>query len=177
MLQKNEIILCLSIFACSAMLTWACSVMRIATPQELVSEARVIVRATAVDYEKPDVWINGVLRSVIRFEIEEQLKGDAEILNDIFISGYLTENDDFNDNPSPYNYVRPDGRAGSCFANNYKQGAEFLLFLNAELTPYWSALAPVNEQLHSPSSSDEWLQWVKRQVALSGANRLKPFFY
>jgi hypothetical protein len=40
-----------------------------------------------------------------------------------------------------------------CFANSYRQGTEYLLFLkksnaSGELTIYWAALPPVNEQLH-----------------------------
>jgi hypothetical protein len=50
---------------------------------------------------------------------------------------------------------------GSCFANTYKQGAQYLLFLKRSdrvkgprITTKYSVnidpLAPVNEQLHSP---------------------------
>jgi hypothetical protein len=72
--------------------------------------------------------------------------------------------------------------------NTYKQNASFLLFLNNEYTLRWSALTPVNEQLHSPPLNDIWLQWVKKRVGVSiyvkginqfvtnGVNKLQPFF-
>jgi hypothetical protein len=49
----------------------------------------------------------------------------------------------------------------------YRRGAEYLLLLTreqaGELTPYWSPLAPTNEQVSGPD--DPWIQWVKIEVA------------
>jgi hypothetical protein len=75
-----------------------------------------------------------------------------------------------NDQPVPYSFVRMGGRRGSCFANTYKQSAQFLLFLGkkpeategTEYTPDIDALAPVNEQLHS--ADDAWLVWVRNYL-------------
>lgn len=66
---------------------------------------------------------------------------------------------------SPYTFVRRGGRAGSCIANTYKRGAEFLLMLaktDRGFTVNWYALGPVNEQLRS--SEDPWLRWVRNEV-------------
>ncbi|UJR09404.1 hypothetical protein I4U23_013646 [Adineta vaga] len=148
--------------------TKACSIMKISTADELIQQAYAIVRVTAVKYEKApdnlDIWSNSMPTSIIRFEVEEIIKGDTLIPNRLFIEGYLTQNDDFNDHSSPYNFVRPNGRMGSCFAMKYKQNGNFLLFLNQQYSPYWSALAPVNEQLYSPPLADPWLQWIKSRL-------------
>lgn len=39
------------------------------------------------------------------------------------------DNDDWNDKPAPYDFVRPTGRIGSCYTNQYRAGAEYLVFL------------------------------------------------
>ncbi len=79
---------------------------------------------------------------------------------------YLSDRDDFNDHVPPYRFVRPNGRHGSCYANTYRLGAQFLLILkkkaSGEFTVNWSGLGPVNAQLHS--SSDPWLLWVREQA-------------
>jgi hypothetical protein len=171
------------------MITQACSIIKLTTPEELVEKAYVIVRAKAVNYAKPpvnrDVLGTDIDPSpVIRFKVEEIIKGNKNISDPLLIKGYLTQYDDFNDKPPPYTYVRPSGQVGSCFADSYKQNASFLLFLNNEYTPYWDPLTPVNEQLHSPPMNDKWLQWVKARVpknvgslVASGANRPRLFFF
>jgi hypothetical protein len=37
--------------------------------------------------------------------------------------------DDRNDRPVPYDFIRPGGRGGNCFALAYRPGAEYLLLL------------------------------------------------
>jgi hypothetical protein len=67
--------------------------------------------------------------------------------------------------PVPYMFVRRLGRRGSCFANTYKEGAQFLLFLKKTKDGYTSnisALGPTNEQLRS--DNDEWLIWVRNHL-------------
>ena len=85
---------------------------------------------------------------------------------DVILPGYLVNSDDFNDHPPPYKFVRRGGRWGSCFANTYRSGGQFLLFLKktktGEFTVNWYALGPVNEQLHS--DQDAWLIWVREQT-------------
>jgi hypothetical protein len=135
-------------------------------PEILVQEADVIVRATADSYDKApegNIQTTGIPESTIKFKVAETLKGEISEL--ILINGYLTDKDDYNDVSVPYRFVRKGGRSGSCFANSYKEGADFLLFLkkrDGKLTVYWRALAPVNEQLRS--NDDEWLLWVKNQL-------------
>ena len=129
--------------------------------------ADVIVRATAVKYvvaPDPYTGTTGVPESTIEFKVEEVLKGE-NVPETIVLNGYLSDRDDYNDVEVPYKFVRPGGRAGSCFANTYKEGAQFLLFLkkNEEsYTPNISPLGPTNEQLRG--SDDEWLQWVKEYL-------------
>ena len=132
---------------------------------ELFDNTDVIVRATALKYAKapgdPNIRTTGEPDSVIQFKIEEVLRG-KNLPDYILLNGYLSDTDDYNETPVPYTFVRPNGRSGSCFANTYKQGAQFLLFLkkvDSKYTPNISALGPTNEQLRS--ENDPWQQWVK----------------
>ena len=100
----------------------------------------------------------------IRFKVNEVVKGQ-DLPQELVINGYLTDFDDFNDRSVPYDFVRPGGRHGNCTAYEYKRGAEFLLFLKkseGKLSPYWDALSPTNEQLHS--KTDPWISWVKERL-------------
>jgi hypothetical protein len=88
-------------------------------------------------------------------------------------NGELNQRDDPNDRPAPYGFVRPGGRHGNCFALGYRSGGEYLLLLRRtehpssaqpnDLTPYWSPLAPTNEQLFG-GTSDPWFAWVARWI-------------
>src|ERR1044072_3823551 len=126
--------------------------------------ADLIVRATADKYivlPDPVLRTTGVPESTVEFKIEEAIRG-VDVPKTIVLNGYLTDKDDFNEVPLPYKFVRPGGRAGSCFANSYKQGAQFLLFLKRSgggYTVNFSALGPTTEQLHS--HDDPWIKWVK----------------
>jgi len=143
------------------------------TPAQLSMDADVIVRATAVSYNKApeENRTTGMPDSTVEFRVDEVLKGE-NVGNTLVMNGYLNDKDDFNDRAVPYDFVRPGGRAGSCFANSYKKGAMFLLFLKRKeqkLTPYWAALTPTNEQLRS--SDDPWLRWVKDFLQSHGEGR------
>ncbi|MGI9164907.1 MAG: hypothetical protein ACR2G5_00710 [Pyrinomonadaceae bacterium] len=143
----------------------------------------MIVRATAVGYGDPPPPDSRV--RYIEFRVEEVLKG-KDVPNTFLIKGFLTEEDDFNDRPVPYDFVRPLGRGGSCAAHHYKEGAEFLLFLKrhasneedsrqwGEATPYWASMAATNEQLRS--SEDAWLQWVKAELKKEGEQKNESGF-
>ena len=127
--------------------------------------ADAIVRATAVKYAvapaNPNNVTTGVPDSTVEFKVEETLKGDGPS-GSLVLNGYLSDQDDFNENPVPYKRVRPGGLSGSCHANTYKQGAQFLLFLKKTAGGYTSdiiPLGPTNEQLKS--ETDPWLLWVK----------------
>ena len=147
----------------------ACQIIKSTPPEELVAQADVIVRATADSYDKApegNLRTTGLPESTVKFKIVETLKG--KVSEPLLIYGYLSDKDDYNDVPVPYTFIRRGGRAGSCIANSYKEGADFLLFLkkrDGKLTPYWSALMPVNEQLRS--SDDEWLLWIKKQLKIT----------
>jgi hypothetical protein len=165
----------LSLLAASPADAIACSIIGWPVPAplsiapQLTVDAEWIVRATAVDYAQrpsdPAIYTTGLPDSIVRFRVEEVLKG-AGAPTELTIPGYLSEADDFNDRPAPYHFVRPGGRSGSCFANAYRRGASFLLMLKRDsggrYTPYWGALQPVNEQLRS--ETDDWITWVRNQV-------------
>jgi hypothetical protein len=154
--------LCLGLLA-SPLKVIACKAVPL-TPAQLSTNADVIVRATALSYAKApegEYWTTGMPDSTVEFRVDEVLKGE-KVSSSLIINGYLKDKNDFNDRPVPYDFIRPGGRAGSCIANSYKEGAEFLLFLKKKeerLTPYWAALTPTNEQLRS--SDDPWLKWVR----------------
>lgn len=144
-----------------------CSLRRPPSSEEMCRSAGYVVRATAMQYAMAPaqgMFTTGVPDSTVVFRVEEVLKGTG-LPAKLAIKGYVSDYDDFNDHPAPYRFVRPGGRHGSCFANSYKRGAQFLLFLQRqgdEYTPYWYALGPVNEQLHG--RSDPWVKWVKRYL-------------
>jgi hypothetical protein len=159
---------------CSASPGIACSVSEIATPTELLRRAEVIVRARAErlsDEPGQDGTLAGS-RTQVLFAVLEVLKGPP-MGSTIEFNGSLGGRDDPNDHAVPYTFVRPGGRAGNCFALEYRQGSEYLLMLAREphaayaqgnrLTPYWGPLAPTNEQVFGPG--DPWLTWVKKQLA------------
>lgn len=161
--------------ALSAMEGGSCSVSAIVSNVDLVRTADSVIRARAVDYAKaprgPGISTTGLPDSEIRFKVMETVRGQQ--VNNLLLHGYLVSSDDFNDKPSPYSFVRPGGRSGSCFANSYRRDGEYLLFLKKTgqdgFTVNWAALAPVNEQLRS--ADDPWLIWVRQEakkVAESG---------
>src|SRR5450432_132135 len=94
-----------------------------------VEGALVIVVAKAGAYvRRPEVQRRPDGEGVVRFTVREVLKGGG-VPSELQIHGYLDDRDDFNDHPPPYHFVRPGGRAGSCFAGNYRRGATYLLLL------------------------------------------------
>ena len=148
---------------------YPCSVVREVSNVVMVREADAIVRATTENYviapKNPDSSNGFVPDSRIRFRVLEVIRG--KLSSDyLVLPGLLVSTDDFNDHASPYTFVRPGGRHGNCFATSYRSGGQFLLMLkknpDGELTVYWYALGPVNEQLHS--SDDPWLVWVRKQA-------------
>jgi hypothetical protein len=149
----------------------ACSILKPVSNTDMVRDAEIIVRARALEYTRPPAdptaWTAGVPDSRVRFKIVEVIRGAR--LPTVELPGYLSDLDDFNDHSPPYTFVRPGGRAGSCFANTYRAGAEFLLLMKSApaggYTVNWYALGPVNEQLHS--DQDPWLVWVRKESAKS----------
>jgi cyclase len=158
--------------------TRACSVARIPTPAQLVRGADIILHVIADRYvvPPPEGWVtSGEAPSIIQFQVVEVIKGDygADILE---LHGYLSGRDDFNDGPVPYTFVRDNGRAGSCYANTYRENGHFLLLLKTQkgqITPCWAGLAPLNEQIQG--SADPWLEWVR--VALREPWTSEHFYF
>lgn len=139
--------------------------------------ADVIVRATAVKYVRepdPKQWTtNGVPGTQVEFKVEEVLRG-KKIPKTLVLRGYLNDEDDFNELPVPYKFVRMNGRSGSCFANTYRKGGEFLLFLEKTAegySPNISALGPTNEQVRG--GNDPWVVWVRTELAKSRRSKAK----
>jgi hypothetical protein len=130
----------------------------------LVKDATLIVRARAV------APASGAPKgaSKVLFEVEEVMKTATQAPpSRIALDGSLSQQDDFNRGPVPYDYVRPSGLRGSCYARSYRADADYLLMLvearPGVFTPYWAPLLPTNEQLHG--TDDPWLVWVRARVA------------
>jgi hypothetical protein len=154
---------------------WPCSVARpLPSAASLVRNAEVIVRVRAEGLSlTPGVTDNfDSSGTQVRFAVLELLKGRLSTAT-IAFNGSLTDRDDRNDRPVPYDFIRPGGRGGNCFALEYRAGAEYLLFLRhaehpsfaqaKELTPYWAPLSPTNEQLFG-GASDDWFVWVSQAL-------------
>jgi hypothetical protein len=138
------------------------------TPSELVQQARLIVRVRAeaiLPSPRQTTPPDNDVPAPIRFTVLEVLKGTYGG-SSLQVDGYFTEWDDWNETTVPYSFVRREGRHGNCYARQYRQGAEYLLILNESvsspgaLTPYWSPLAAVNEQV--VGEADPWVVWVRR---------------
>ena len=130
----------------------------VARTTRIVDSAAVIVLVRAIGYEESQRGTSDGL--MVRFEVIERLRGD-DSGSRISVPGRLVENDDYNHGSVPYTNVRPAGNRGSCFAEEYRSGAQYLLLLR-DGTPYWRALAPVNEQVRG--RRDPWVAWVRRHL-------------
>ena len=134
--------------------------------------ANLIVRATAVKYVKPpasSARTNGAADSIIEFKVEEVMRG-KDVAKTLTLPGYLSDKNDYNEMPVPYTFVRRNGRSGSCFANTYRQGGQFLLFLrkmdDGNYTSNISPLGPTNEQVRS--DGDPWIAWTFAELLKRG---------
>ncbi|HUF73324.1 MAG TPA: hypothetical protein VMR74_10545, partial [Gammaproteobacteria bacterium] len=143
----------------------ACSLAAPLPPaEELVDSATVIVRARAMGLSDNLSPAGGPASSniLVEFQVLRVLKGELSS-RVISFDGHIVSRNDFNELPVPYPFIRPGGRSGNCYALEYRLGSQYLLILrtphNAEdaktLTPYWSPLAPTNEQIRG--SQDPWL--------------------
>ena len=165
--------------ACSVRVADACTVRSISEPAELVAEADVVVRVKALEqrgtrltWDELRTRIEGgkaaltTLGTTVRFEVLEVLKGTAPAALEFDGEITMDRREDDNDSGVPRTFVRRGGRHGNCFALQYRAGEEYLLLLRSQkerLTPYWSALAPVNE--HVRGADDRWLRWVRAKLA------------
>jgi len=169
-------IVVLGMIGCASAPALACTAI-VGTPVTWVGDAEVILRVRAVEergarirgsFQERRAWLDATGRqfgTTVKFEVLEVLKGQKPE-GAIEFEGELTERDDFNDRPAPYDFIRPGGRSGNCFAFHYKKGADYLLLCrirDGRLTPHWAALGATNEQLIGPD--DKWLGWVRQQLA------------
>lgn len=135
--------------------------------RNLIAATSWIVRAKAV--AKDTAMHSGAsVASGVTFDVIEVLKapGGAS-LKSFTVVGHAVNRDDFNRQPVPYWTVRPSGQRGTCFAEDYRLGAQYLVFLtgapgDGTLTPYWAPLLPTNEQIRE--SGDPWLKWVGNRL-------------
>jgi len=162
----------------SATDAYACQRASPVSNVEMVKQADAIVRVMAVEYARPprdpSMRTTGLPDSMIRFTVLEVIRGNLlRESSQLILPGYIVDHDDYNDEAPPYNFVRPNGRSGSCFANSYRSGGQFLLILKREqplgYTADWYALGPTNEQLHS--ADDPWLLWVREQAKSQAASK------
>ncbi len=141
-----------SVALCLPRYSVPCSVERVLTAVELVDRADAIVRVKALRFESRDRY-----GGVVVFAVQEALKGGVED-SVVTLRGSVDRYFGANDAKPPYEFVRPGGRRGSCFAEDYRIGAEYLVFLKGG-TAYWAPLAAVNEEVSGPD--DPWVWWVK----------------
>ena len=172
--MRRSIGLAAILFLSGATSAWPCTVVGpLPSPQDLVARAEVIVRVRVDGLSDRPGRADNVLAVTprqVRFTVLGVLKGSLAS-TDITLNGLLEDRDDQNDRPVPYDFVRPGGRGGNCYALRYQMGSEYLLLLrstepgaqaNGNLSPYWAALSPTNEQLNG--ETDPWLIWVGGQV-------------
>src|SRR5215813_4600826 len=89
----------------------------------VVAYADVILRVTAVEYYgvQPPRTERRLWNSNILFSVDEVVKGKYTKA-DLKLPGFLTDHDDWNHDPVPYNGPRPSAFGGQCFANGYRKG-------------------------------------------------------
>lgn len=154
-------------------------------PGRFVDSATAVVRVRVVGADSsapgpeypPVPWIKPVA-----FAVLEWLRPPAGVAATgwparLVLAGALVERDDYNAGAVPYTFVRSDGARGACVAYAYRVGGEYLLLLRpnahadaqgapgtsvGDLTPYWAALAPVNEQVRD--GRDPWVAWVRDRI-------------
>jgi len=142
---------------------------------DLLREASVIIRVRAESYLAPNpanVYQDGVPKDFVRFTVLEDLRRSAR-RDQLVLPGFLINADDFNDQPVPYTFARPNGRERNCFADTYRRGAQYLLLIKSNFGMYeirWAPLQPVNEQLRW--ENDPWVVYVRQRVSELG---LKPW--
>ena len=162
----KPLLLVLAFTVAAATPAWPCSMIKdpVPTPADLVSQADVIARVRALPGDDPgarNAWI------LVKFSVLSVLKGTLAD-KEIGFSGYFEDRDDFNTGSAPYTFVRRGGTHGDCYARNYRENREYLLFMRKSpsggaLTPYWAALKPANEQIQG--ENDLWVTWVRGQLA------------
>jgi hypothetical protein len=148
--------------------------------RDLVRESTAIALVTVVGFDTSQhrTAILGVERAgtvLVRVDAKLREPLDAPLSDTLQIGGFETGHDDFNSDTVPYIRVRSQGLLGGCVASTYVLDRQYLLLLrreHGELTPYWAALEPVNEQVRG--FDDPWVQWVRRAVQADTAQGRGP---
>jgi hypothetical protein len=134
----------------------ACSVTHVKTATEITDFADTIllvkVPREIITKESP-----------IEMQVVEVLKGDFKAKT-VTVQGETAKYDGPNDGTAPYDFVRHGGRLGNCYANDYKAGGQFLLFLKSG-SVHWAPLSATNEEVSGPE--DSWVVWVKKWLEWS----------
>jgi hypothetical protein len=149
---------------------WACStVVGVPNPTnyEMVREAPTIVLAKSVAWEPAADDARHPWGGMVRFEVEEVLKGDFQSAS-VTLDGNLEfagrgSDDDFSQ-------ARPGAYTGGCRAGDYRLHHHYLLFLEwDELNDQWStrgrSFARVNEEVDVPDSP--WLKAVRHYLRVA----------
>jgi ankyrin repeat protein len=144
---------------------FACKVTHVYTATEITDRADVILLVKV-----PDEIITKF--SPIEMQVLEIVKGDFKTKT-VTIFGVTARYYGHNDGAPPYDIVRPGGRGGSCHADDYKPGGQFLLFLKGG-DVYWAALAATNEEVSGPN--DPWVVWVRERLARNDALYGSPIY-
>jgi hypothetical protein len=109
----------LSVMVCFSQVALACQRGSPVSATEMIRGADAIVRVRANEYVTPPASAamptTGVPDSTIRFAVLEVIRGQG-LKGQIILPGYLSNEDDFNDQAPPYSFVRMNGRS-ACFAN------------------------------------------------------------
>ena len=147
-----RVILVLLVSAAVSRIAFPCSVSHVQSAAEVTRAADTIVLAEVLSYAKKNKY-----GGEVTFGVLEVLKGSVAT-KQLVLDGQTDAYDGANDQPPPYNFVRRGGRHGNCFANDYKLGGKFLLFLSKG-SATWSPLAATNEEVSGPA--DPWVWWVK----------------
>ena len=140
---------------------------RIERVGEYVDVAKRIIRARAKRADS--------LTQTVTFEPVEWIRGNPDPVESLVLPGVIVEHDDYNHTPVPYQTVRQSGQFGSCFAEEYRLGQQYLLLLQDGIGQgaiKWWPLGPVNEQLRG--DNDPWLHWVRQRVAAQSSRRVTP---
>jgi len=122
------------VFILVAAPAWPCSLARPVPPAEaLVHDADeiVVARANTIGATEGRSSARIGPLTTVQFTVRRLLKGELSGAT-LELSGSLSAADDPNDRPVPYDFVRPGGRSGSCFAYGYRAGAGCY---SAELAP------------------------------------------
>src|SRR5688572_25081722 len=125
-------------FVIAAAPAWPCSVVGpLPSPQQLVDRAEVIARVRAEGLADAPGRPASVMECIatgreatcgnllsasptrVRFSVIEVLKGQLASIP-IEFNGTFWDRDDRNDQPVPYDFIRPGGRGGNCFALTYR---------------------------------------------------------